>query len=778
MKLFKKAIGALLATTMIATSVVSVSAVENTQTEKTASLPSAYSSAEQGYLTPVKDQGMSNMCCSYAAMAACEASMIINNGYDTSLDLSELHSHYTLHTKPVDKLGMFDSSPKRVDFVDNGSHGTHILFNLVNNNGVVTESANHGQFASSKIDSNFNVYNPESRYSYSEAYIKNAYYSYTTNPTLVKQLIMKYGGGLGEMCAVTSDGHGNPVYYYNEETGAYYNYDADIAYPGHAITFVGWDDNYPKENCTVFGHTPKNDGAWLIKNSSGTENGVDGYNWVSYEDLSIDKRVVIFFELSTDEPYQYTYQYDDLCDEHFLYGIVGGTSMANIFTSLKENETLGAVSFYTSDDKLDFKVKVYSDVTGNTNPTNGTLEAVVTGEDILMGYHTIELPTPVQLEKGEQFSVVVTLEDKENPSRNVKVNIDYSSYLNGYTKISEYGESFVCEDGKTWDDIRDMVDGNLRIKAFTNSTEEPAEVVDYYDSYAGKTREEWRSGLEAVTDKVYSDLETGYVYQLSSYLYSYLEIVDYYKNVSQNPENYLAIEFAGCLNDLSEKWVSECEIVNDIKYYDTAPLWEEFKTVYDELRKDFLAKENIEEIDSSFNEAYKNYIVNCIENGAFNSYLQNFGDTDNDGSINITDATTIQMLIAKLDEFDFMKFYNSDVDGDGNINIKDATAVQMYVSKFADYMPVYNKQIADETVVENIDYKTAVQNLQTAKENVENHSIFNLLEYNTGDSKFAVLWCQYNDAVEVLMNSENYHPAVLDFKARCLKNSLSAFDVY
>ena len=50
----------------------------------------------------------------------------------------------------------------------------------------------------------------------------------------------------------------------------------------HAVVIVGWDDNYDKSN---FLQKPKNNGAFLIRNSWGTND--HGYYWVSYEDKSI-----------------------------------------------------------------------------------------------------------------------------------------------------------------------------------------------------------------------------------------------------------------------------------------------------------------------------------------------------------------------------------------------------------------------------------------------------------------------------------------------------------
>ena len=56
--------------------------------------------------------------------------------------------------------------------------------------------------------------------------------------------------------------------FYNKGNAAfYYNGEGLI---DHAITIVGWDDTYSKNN---FNTRPTNDGAWIVKNSWGTEWG-------------------------------------------------------------------------------------------------------------------------------------------------------------------------------------------------------------------------------------------------------------------------------------------------------------------------------------------------------------------------------------------------------------------------------------------------------------------------------------------------------------------------
>ena len=57
----------------------------------------------------------------------------------------------------------------------------------------------------------------------------------------------------------------------------------------HAVTIVGWDDNYSKDNFkSSNGKTPKNDGAYIALNSWGTFWNDKGYYYISYEDKYVE----------------------------------------------------------------------------------------------------------------------------------------------------------------------------------------------------------------------------------------------------------------------------------------------------------------------------------------------------------------------------------------------------------------------------------------------------------------------------------------------------------
>ena len=83
---------------------------------------------------------------------------------------------------------------------------------------------------------------------------------------------------------------------------------------------------------------------------------------------------------------------------------------------------------------------------------------------------------------------------------------------------------------------------------------------------------------------------------------------------------------------------------------------------------------NVDEAAEIYNSAYR---------------IENIGDMNNDGKLNIRDTTYLQKGLAGLVEmpkvtFDFEDFMNYDVtdfNGDGELNIQDATAIQKYIAK-------------------------------------------------------------------------------------------------
>ena len=94
----------------------------------------------------------------------------------------------------------------------------------------------------------------------------------STDNNEIKLAIMQYG-------AVCSD-----FYWSGSLYSDFYNsyYCSTRTNSNHMIDIVGWDDYFPN---THFANFPSADGAFLCRNSWGTDWGDGGYFWISYYDL-------------------------------------------------------------------------------------------------------------------------------------------------------------------------------------------------------------------------------------------------------------------------------------------------------------------------------------------------------------------------------------------------------------------------------------------------------------------------------------------------------------
>ena len=252
---------------------------------------------------------------------------------------------------------------------------------------------------------------------------KNKYQPNYEAWTLVKQEFMAGRAVTVGFHADTSmPGQGEIGEYLDTDTWAHYT--SESAALNHAVTVVGWDDAYSKENF-LEGKQPPADGAWLVKNSwgAGSEDspnwgdwgidedgdGVgDGYFWLSYYDMSL-VHTPETFDFNVEEPgatYYHIAQYD------FMPTVQISTTesdaparMANVFVA-EEPQMLRALSANTSQRNVEVSFSVYLLDDGDL-PEGGELVATCkrTFEDA--GYHRVELDEPVLFDGGQRYSVVV-----------------------------------------------------------------------------------------------------------------------------------------------------------------------------------------------------------------------------------------------------------------------------------------------------------------------------------------------------------------------------------
>ncbi len=233
----------------------------------------------------------------------------------------------------------------------------------------------------------------------------------------------------------------------------------------HAVTVVGYDDDYPRENFVdrddsgeiIKGSLPPENGAFIIKNSWGiidSEN--DGYVYMSYYDHSIYS--VMSYEFDNNKNVKHkdiNYdQYDLLMTE--WYGnrdYKNETKTANMFDA-EEDENLFQISYITSLPDTEVSYEIYKNVENN-NPSSGTLLEEGTNNHQFAGYHKIDLNGDYPLKKGEKYSVVLTMKRVTDDGTVYTEVFPYSTKFSGgmdVRGIINKGESFIYKDGK-WTDM-------------------------------------------------------------------------------------------------------------------------------------------------------------------------------------------------------------------------------------------------------------------------------------------------------------------------------------
>ena len=244
---------------------------------------------------------------------------------------------------------------------------------------------------------------------------------------------------------------------------------------GHAVTMIGWDDNFPSNN---FVYTPPGNGAILCKNSWGETSGTNGCFWISYYDSCLFNGIGAAYPVpETTNNYGRVYEFDPCgyVGSYNVYeeGDAAGSKTnwcANVFPAVATG-VVEAVGFYSLAAGMEYELKVYNQC--GEVPNSGTLVSRQCGTNSVAGYVTIKLATPVPITKrGERFAVVLKLE-----SDATEYPIPVERWYNGYCiASSEYGESFLSGDGETWTDFKNVsfASGteNICIKAYTKAGED------------------------------------------------------------------------------------------------------------------------------------------------------------------------------------------------------------------------------------------------------------------------------------------------------------------
>jgi hypothetical protein len=247
--------------------------------------------------------------------------------------------------------------------------------------------------------------------------------------------------------------------YYSKGRNAYH-YSGKYR-PNHAVTIVGWDDEFSK---AWFGHKPSGNGAFLVKDNQGTGWGKDGYFWISYYDAAAFNENYLFMA-DVESTYMQVFQYDPLG----FTGSMGFDSttayMANVFTAAKDS-TVKAVGLFLPAAGAAYELKVYRGDQVLRPMVVLPYQSFISGELNFQGYNAVRLMEPVKINQGEKFTVAVKL---TTPGHTKPIPLE--GKIPGYSSQAEAraGESFVSDDGRVWKDLTGLYpDTNVGIKAFAD----------------------------------------------------------------------------------------------------------------------------------------------------------------------------------------------------------------------------------------------------------------------------------------------------------------------
>ena len=301
-------------------------------------------------------------------------------------------------------------------------------------------------------------------------YVNNDMYS-------LKSAIYNYGG------IATSFNKGSD---FNDDRTAYYQSEETTAYSGHAVTVIGWDDNYPAGN---FADTPPGNGAWLAKNSWGPGSGDNGYLWISYYDRYIfDVDIwgvnLAFTSVRSLSGYDRLYQNEKYGATYYTFledddgDILPSATFANVFNFDDEHSHLQNVIFETQAYGAKYTVwYIPLKLLGKPDPDTSKWTRLADGTVDHTGYICADVSGKIEV--GGKAAVGITIDSTDAGYEWAQLGVDEwmqnpaGDYI--FMPKQQRNQSFVINGGNVYDlvDIYkangDEMGGTLVIKAIACS---------------------------------------------------------------------------------------------------------------------------------------------------------------------------------------------------------------------------------------------------------------------------------------------------------------------
>jgi C1A family cysteine protease len=348
----------------------SIALINNTINVET--LPSRYDSRDWGWVTPVKNQGTMGSCWTFGNCGALESALLKSTGVEYDFSENNMQDSMLRYSK----YGITDATEGGV----------------VKEQGLEYIISWFGAMPS-EYDS-YDELGKLSPYIFGDEkiHICDAIFigprkNYMDNDEL-KRAILRCGSVMAGFYYDHTD-----YTIFNKENGACYQ--TNYSFTDHVVSIVGWDDNYPKENFVI---TPPGNGAFIIKNSHGTELGDKGFLYLSYYDPSLlNDTIAIGYIIENTENYTTNYQTDLGGHRDTITKDGNILSYRNTYEASYGSELISAVGSYFEADE-NYTLEIY---------VNDELVHTQSGISPFYGYHTVKLTTEIPITTGDNFTALM-----------------------------------------------------------------------------------------------------------------------------------------------------------------------------------------------------------------------------------------------------------------------------------------------------------------------------------------------------------------------------------
>ncbi|MBN2028974.1 T9SS type A sorting domain-containing protein [bacterium] len=385
--------------------------------QKALDLPATYDLRTEGLVTPPKDQGNCGCCWVFASIGAVES-----NWLTLGLGIYDLSEQHLKNTHGF----------KRKHCIEGGNASMATAY-FIRGSGPVSET-----------DLPYNISDSTS----APGIIPQGY---VTDVRFIPNLISIIKQAIYDNGAVFSNMYWDYAYYNNSNKTYYFN---GTIQANHAVLLVGWNDNK---------NTGGGLGAWIVKNSYGTNFGENGYFYISYNDTRVNTDVA-YWPKRMDYNSSATVYYCDKLGSMGSIGYNNSQAYGLVKYAPSQNEQLTKLGTWINTSNTTVNFTVYDNFNGNS--LSNLLGSIGDKTCDYPGYYTFNLTSPITVSNGNDFYIKVKY---SAPGEDLPVPVE-QQVVNYAEPDIETGKCWISSNGlnNTWSPLGNDQEGkfDLCIKAY------------------------------------------------------------------------------------------------------------------------------------------------------------------------------------------------------------------------------------------------------------------------------------------------------------------------